>query len=77
MKRCDWCFEAAAVVFTPEVQLCRGCRAELARQEQEDGACDNAPTCGTCGSVLNASGVCADCVVRSVTEAHKAMRHAS
>lgn len=77
MTRCMWCLDQPATVFTPEVALCRPCKCELERQEAEDNLIDNGPTCGTCGSVLNGSGVCAECVVRCVTEAHRAMGRAS
>lgn len=77
MKRCDWCFENAAIVFTPTVALCRSCRAELERQEAADNAVSNGPTCATCGAVLNRSQVCPDCCVRDVTEAHREMARVS
>lgn len=68
MKRCDWCFENPAVVFTPDVALCRPCRAELQRQEAEDNATVNAPTCAVDGAVLTERGTCPDCVVRSLRD---------
>lgn len=77
MTRCDWCYSAPASVFTPQVALCAPCRVELERQEAEDNAAANAPTCATDGAVLNASGSCPECVVRSLVGAHNDMRRVS
>lgn len=77
MTTCEMCGENVASVFTPTLALCKPCKREADRMALEDGECDNSPTCAVDGSVLNRSGVCAECVVRSLRDGHRAMRRAS
>lgn len=74
---CSLCSEAPASVFRPAYAVCKPCWRELRRREMEDAPVDNAPTCAIDGSVLNASGTCADCVTRALVDGHRKMRVAS
>lgn len=77
MTTCEMCGENVAAVFTPTIAICKPCRRELTRMEIEDNAVPNGPTCATDGAVLNASGTCPECVVRSLRGGHFAMGRAS
>ena len=77
MKTCELCREGIASVFRPDVALCKPCHREVKRREAEDNEVPNAPTCAVDGTVLNESGSCAECVLRSIRAGHDRMRVAS
>lgn len=74
MTQCEICGKGPAAVFTPTMAICKPCKRAADRMAIDDFPIPNAPTCATCGSVLNGSGTCGECVVRLVTEAHRDMR---
>lgn len=46
---CELCHSNVASVFTNDHPLCRSCHREVQRNEREDNATPNRPSCAGCG----------------------------
>lgn len=68
MTTCDMCGENVAAIFKPTIAVCKPCHRAAERQAIDDYPIENAPYCATCSTLLNRSGVCPECVTRSLRD---------